>query len=272
MKNIWVSVSGALAQQRKVETLANNVANANTPGFKRDDLVFKEHLTAVEKGLQDVDLPNKEWSPEDFYRSQGAENSFVKVDGKFTDFGQGQLSPTNNPLDIAIQGKGFIEVLSPNGVRYTRKGDLSLNNQGQLVTTDGFKVLSRNTDVPGQEPTDPNLRAINLPTSGQLTISKDGGIFSGNQKLNDLSIVEFKDIHSLLKEGKSLYINKHLENLINDDIKSVTHQGFIESSNINIVKEMSELIKATRHFDSIQNAIKTYDQISGKGVNDIAKF
>ena len=112
MKNIWVPLSGQIAQQRKVETIANNIANANTAGFKKDRLVFKEHLTALTKGSDDIDLPNKEWSPDDFYRSQGAENAYVKVDGSYTNFEQGDLKPTNNPLDMALFGKGFFSLIS----------------------------------------------------------------------------------------------------------------------------------------------------------------
>ena len=91
MKNIWVPLSGEIAQQRKVETIANNIANANTPGFKKDRLTFKEHLTALDKGLEDIDIPREDWSPEDFYKSQGAQNSHVKVDGSYTVHEQGRL-------------------------------------------------------------------------------------------------------------------------------------------------------------------------------------
>ena len=84
MKNIWVPLSGQVAQQHKVETIANNVANANTVGFKKDQIVFKEHLTALTKGIDDIDIPRKEFSPADFYHTQGAENAMVAVDGSFT--------------------------------------------------------------------------------------------------------------------------------------------------------------------------------------------
>ena len=89
-------MSGAIAQQRNVETIANNVANAQTPGFKKDQLAFKEYLSAFEKGVHDIDLPNKEWSPEDFYHSYGAEQGHVRVDGSYTMHSQGQLTPTGN--------------------------------------------------------------------------------------------------------------------------------------------------------------------------------
>ena len=178
MKNIWVPISGQVAQQRKVETIANNIANANTAGFKRDELAFKEHLTALTKGADIVDLPRKEWSPDDFYRSQGAENAFVKVDGSYTDFEQGPLKPTNNPLDLALFGNGFFEVLTPNGVRFTRGGQFSLNQKGEIVTTQGFKLLK--STAPGAEALPPDQRSIKIPSDGIINISKQGEIFPRN--------------------------------------------------------------------------------------------
>ena len=277
MKELWVPLSGAIAQQRKVETIANNVANANTPGFKKDQLVFKEHLTQFEKGHdQDINLPHKEWKPGDFYKSYGAESAKVKVDGSFTDFEQGQLTPTGNSLDLALHGKGFFEILTPNGVRYTRQGALTINTQGQLVTQSGNPVLSKLEQATIDSATaeaplpSPQERVITLP-NGRMTVNLQGEILVNNQKINDLSVVEFKDIQSLRKEGNSHFINKDLNNF-----KSITgtnvQQGFIEQSNVNAVYEMSELIKANRQFESIQKVIKVYDTISGKGVNEIAKF
>lgn len=141
MREIWVPISGAIAQQRNVEQIANNVANANTPGFKKDKVVFKEYLAALEKGAEDVDLPQRDWKPEDFYRSNGVEDSFVKVDGTYTMHEQGQLTPTGNSFDFALNGQGFFEVLTPQGVRYTRKGNFTINAEGKLVTDQGFSIL-----------------------------------------------------------------------------------------------------------------------------------
>ncbi|CBW28094.1 putative flagellar basal-body rod protein [Halobacteriovorax marinus SJ] len=277
LKELWVPLSGAIAQQRKVETIANNVANANTPGFKKDQIVFKEYLTQFEKGYeQDLDLPHKEWKPEDFYRSYGAEHAKVKVDGSFTDFQQGQTTPTGNPLDVALKGKGFIEVLTPNGVRYTRKGNLSINPAGLLVTDGGNPVLSKIDPallLAGENLPSPQERTIQLPqNSGRLAINFQGELSNSNGKISDLSIVEFNDIHALKKEGNSFYINEKFENISTAENKTAVYQGFIEQSNVNAIQEMSELIKANRNFESIQRVIKTYDTISGKGVNEIAKF
>lgn len=273
MKDLWVPLSGAIAQQRNVETIANNVANANTPGFKRDQLAFKEYMTALDKGVEEIDLPNKEWSPEDFYRSYGAEHSQVKVDGSYTDFEQGQLSPTGNHFDIALRGEGFMEVLTPGGIRYTRRGSLSLDIDGHLVTDQGFKVLKKLE--PGADPANPpqpNDRFIKFTQQGQVSITLQGDVISGQNQIGSLSIVEFQDRHALRKEGHSLFINPNPENIKREDIKTAVHQGFMEQSNVNAVAEMSQLIKANRNFESIQKVIKAYDNMSAKGVNEISKF
>lgn len=280
LKELWVPLSAALAQQRKVETIANNVANANTTAFKKDRAVFKEHLTAFEKGI-DVDLPNKEWAPEDFYRSYGAEKAHVKIDGSYTNFSQGQIRPTNNPLDVALEGNGFLEVLGPNGIRYTRKGNLFINNNNELVTDLGMKVLAR-VDLPevgnGQEVIDvikqippPEERVIKLG-EGKITINNQGQLFQKGALVSQLNVVEFKEPTILKKEGNSLYGNADSRNIKKTQRETIVHQGAVELSNVNPVEEMSKLIKAHRNMESIQRAIKTYDSMAQKAYNDIARF
>lgn len=281
LKNIWVPLSAGIAQQKNVETIANNVANANTPGFKKDQLVFREYLTALEKGVDQIDIPkDREFAPEDFYHSNGAENASVDVDGSYTIHTQGQLAQTGNTLDIALNGQGFLEVLTPNGVRYTRKGNLSISKDGELVTDQGFRVLKklnpatyasqgREAGASSTAPK-PEERIVKIPP-GRISINMEGQIFSNNELINELSVVEFNDLHALKKEGNSLYMNADNQNL-KENQKTQVHQGFIEQSNVNALYEMSELIKAHRHFESIQKAINTYDNIAGKAANDIGKF
>lgn len=280
MNNIWVSLSGQVAQQRKVETIANNVANANTVGFKKDQLVFKEHLTALTKGVEDIDIPRNEFSPADFYHTQGAENAMVAVDGSFTIFEQGTLIPTHNPLDLALQGEGFIEVLTPHGVRFTRKGNFSMSRDGELVTDQGFKVLTalnateetlRNPASTGSIPK-PEDRILKIPTNTKVTFTNEGDILTKDGQVGKISVVEFKDKHALRKEGSSVFITPDETNIVRTGIKTNVNQGFLEGSNVNAIEEMSELIKAHRHFESIQKAINAYDQISGKAANEIGKF
>jgi flagellar basal-body rod protein FlgF len=281
LKDLWVPLSGAIAQQRNVETIANNVANANTPGFKRDQLVFKEHLTAIEKGLEGIDLPNREWAPEDFYRSQGAEHAKVQIAGSYTIHEQGQLTPTGNALDFGLNGKGFFEVLTPNGIRYTRRGSFTIDPSGRLVTDQGFPLLSKldkgalDVDQKGNailnKAKDPKDRIIQLQ-GRKLSSTLEGQLSLDGKKLTDLAIVEFNDIHALKKEGHSLFINENFRNVKTDgSIKTSVHQGFQEQSNVNAIQEMSALIRANRQFGTIQRVIKAYDTMSGKA-NEISKF
>jgi flagellar basal-body rod protein FlgF len=280
LKDLWVPISGAIAQQKNVETIANNVANANTPAFKKDQVVFKEYLSAYEKGT-DIDLPSKEWAPEDFYRTYGAEKAQVKVDGTYTVHSQGQLTPSNNPLDFAISGKGFFEILSPNGVRYTRKGSFSLDSEGRLVTDNGLPLLNRvelpkvgeGDDIIGavaQIPK-PEDRIIRLPP-GKFHVNHEGEVYFGENKITTLSLIEFKDIHALKKEGTSFFLNENSKNIRNETPKSKILQGFVEQSNVNAIEEMSALIKAHRQFESIQKVIRAYDSMSEKGINEIGRF
>ncbi|MBY0416320.1 MAG: flagellar hook-basal body protein [Bdellovibrionales bacterium] len=276
MRELWVPLSGAIAQQRNVETIANNVANANTPGFKKDQIVFKEYLTALEKP-QENDLPSKEFKPDDFYRSYGTEDSFVKIDGTYTLHEQGQLTPTGNFFDNALNGPGFYEVLTPNGVRFSRKGAFSINNEGKLVTDQGFLVLSKDApptagaDGKMTLATNPESRAITVGKS-KFTISLEGEVFSDSNKVADVAITEFNDIHALKKEDNSLFINSDQQNVKVGEQKTSIHQGFVEQSNVNAVTEMSNLINANRSFETIQRVIKTYDSMSARAVNELSKF
>ncbi len=278
MREIWVPISGAIASQRNVDQIANNVANANTPGFKKDQVVFKEYLAAVEK--QDpshLETPSSQTPVESFYHPNQSEDSFVKVDGTYTLHDQGQLTPTSNVFDFALNGKGFFEILTPQGVRYSRKGNFTLNAEGKLVNDQGHFILSKGAppivgaDGSIQLSTPPESRTINIGNN-KLTVSLDGEVYSGQNKVADLAVVEFSDLHLLKKEGNSLYVNTDPKNYKVGNQETSVHQGFIEQSNVNAVSEMSQLINANRTFESIQRVIKTYDQMSNKAVNEIPKF
>ncbi len=137
-----------------------------------------------------------------------------------------------------------------------------------MINEQGFHVLSQKTEEGNSNPEE---RKISVG-SQRIAVGPDGSIFSGNQFLGKMSLVEFTDLHALRKIGNGLFSNSFLNNRLVTSLKSQIHQGVIESSNVNAISEMSSLIKANRHFESIQRAIKAYDQISGRGVNEISKF
>src|ERR1700722_13837892 len=136
-KGIYSAVSGAMAQNSRLDTIANNLANVNTSSFKKDRQVFSEYLSAYEKAPDVIQVPRVPASIESFYDMQGGDTAYVNPAVTYTNFEQGALKPTGSPLDLALEGKGFFEVLTPQGVRWTRNGALQIDASGRLVTKEG---------------------------------------------------------------------------------------------------------------------------------------
>lgn len=269
LKGIYTAVSGAMAQSEQLDTIANNLANVDTPAFKRDQQVFREYLTSYEKPTDIVEAPRGPASIDSMYPLNGADKSYVDSAGTSTNFEQGSLRVTENPFDIAIEGDGFYEVVTPSGVRLTRNGSFTLNKNGELVTKQGYPVLKKETQV-GQSLND---RVVRLGTATSWSVSPKGEMLADNNNIGQLSIVTATDKDVFQKEGASLY--KLREN-INSPIVAASafklHQGSMEKSNVNVITEMTDMIKATRVFETTQKAIQAYDQMSSKLINEVPKL
>lgn len=262
-KGVYTALSGAIAQSQRLDTIANNLANVNTPAFKKDQQVFKEYLTANEKPSEVIQAPRIPASVESFYDMQGADKSYVDSAGTYTNFSQGSLRATNNPLDVAVDGKGFFEIATPNGVRFTRLGAFKIDGNGQLVTKDGHPVLKS-----GGEGEDPASRVFRVTGESQITITDKGDVMEGENNLGRLSLIDIPDKDSISKIGGALYEFKsnakpEIVNIASPSIK----QGFLEMSNVNIVQEMTDMIATTRAFESTQKAISAYDGMADKLIN-----
>lgn len=279
-KGLWPALSGSIAQSERLDTVANNLANADTHGFKRDQVAFKAVMASATSAAQKEEIPRKAYTEKDFHKLDGAQSAYAVVEGTYTDFSQGRAKLTGNPLDVALEGKGFLEVLGPQGVRYTRHGSLKLSSEGMLVTTEGFPVLSpgagqdaNGAPVPRE---DLMARAIRFdmskPGGGRLTITTDGKIFQDKTELSRLSINEFVDPKLLHKEGSSLFRNDVTANLSQDASGTQVRQGMIETSNVNTVSEMVELLKASRLFEANEKIIRTYGDMESRAVNDLGKL
>ncbi len=265
-QGIFTALSGAMAQDARLETIANNIANSNTAAFKRDQQVFREYLTSYEKPSDTLQVPKIPASVESFYDLQGGDKSFVDKDGTYTDHSQGTLKATGNPLDLAIEGEGYFEVLTPNGVRYSRNGSFKLDPEGRLVNAQGHFVLSEG--APGQ---DPQSRILTL-ASPEVNVSGNGEISQNGQILGKLGLLNFTNKDVLQKEGQSLYSLR--ESVPAEAVpaeRAQISQGSLEQSNVNIVREMTDMIATTRTFESAQKAIQSYDRMNEKLVNDVPK-
>lgn len=264
-KGIYSAVSGAMAQTSRLDTIANNLANVNTTGFKKDRQVFSEYLSAYERPQMTMNVPRVPASIESFYDMQGGDTAYVNPAGTYTNFEQGSLRSTGSPLDIALDGKGFFEVLTPQGVRWTRNGGLQIDGEGRLVTRDGFPILKE-----GQN--DPTQRIVRV-SGGHITISQGGDIFDSGQTIGRLAVVDFEKPDDLQKVGNSLYqLKSNAVSQPQPDGEARVQQGFLESSNVNVVEEMTDMIAANRVFEATQHAIKAHDQMDDKLVNQVGKL
>lgn len=263
-KGIFTAVSGAMAQSAKLDTVANNLANVNTTGFKRDGQLFREYLTSYNKEPGTIEVPRVPASIESFYATNGGDKSFVELDGTFSDFSQGTVRPTGNNLDLALEGDGFFEVATPEGSRYTRAGNFAVDAEGRLVTKQGFPVQRAGGGEfkftgPG----------IDIAANGEVFEMIQGQ----PQSLGRLSLVKVGNKDALLKQGANLFtLKNNLDAQISQAVDTKVNQGFLEGSNVNIVREMTDMITATRTFESTQKAIQAYDQMAGKVVNEVPKL
>ena len=282
--SIFTALSGAVSQGQKLDTVSNNIANVNTPAFKKDRQIFREQLIQPPpSSKQVIELPSVSSQAKNFNPLSGQDKKMVAIQGTYTDFKQGNLRETNRPLDFALEGRGFFEVLTPTGIKFTRSGNFKIDPSGRLVTSRGFPILGERravrglTDPGGARSVDPNLRVLRI--SGQnvlggnnINVSYDGRIYSGRTPLGKISLVDLEDLRMLKKEGHSLYfLPSGNENLLRQANQARVHQGFIEGSNVNLVEEMTDMIQTTRTFESHKQLIKAFDSMSDKLVNQVPR-
>ncbi len=222
ISGIFKLVDGAFTQQLRVENISNNLANMGTSGFKKNVMSFDQALSM--QHLTQVDLT------------------------------PGPIVHTGNQLDVALHGKGFLKVMTPRGIRYTRDGAFTLNSNGELVTSNGDSILGDNGPVKihGQ----------------QITINRDGQIVADGSPVSKLSLVEFNAPQYLKKEGRSYYTYDGDEKDVVPGPETNIQQGYIEKSNVDTTEEMIKMMEAFRTFESIQKAIQNMYEVTSKMIND----
>jgi len=252
VKGLHTAALGMLPKTMKMDVIANNLANVNTTGYKKSDLFTRELIKA--------DLLGKKNSHSD---------PITKIPEKFTiDFSQGRLEQTNNPLDLAINGEGYFAVETDNGVKYTRNGHFGISEEGALVTSDGYKVLGEGGEI--------YLTNPQKIQAEQLVITKDGEIMMGRKVIDKLQVVSFPQDETgqnvLQYAGNNLYsapneYSAESVNLSNYDIQ----QGYLESSNVNALEEMVEMIHLNAAIQIDQKVIKSQDS-SLQQANEIGRI
>jgi flagellar basal-body rod protein FlgF len=246
---LLIGLSRQMVLERQMDVVANNVANINTTGYKADRSLFEEYLRSN--------------AHEDNFVQSDRRLSFVQDRATFRDYSQGPTEETKNPLDVAIDGSAFLVVQTPAGERYTRDGNLQINNQGQLVTQSGYPVLGNSGPVVFQ------------PTDKEISIASDGNVtvLEGTNRIDSvrgkLRMVSFAQAQKLLKEGSNLYAAG--EGIApQPDTTSQLRQGFIEKSNVNSVTEMSRMIEITRTYTQISSLLQQQSDLHKSAIEKLA--
>ncbi|HEX4195270.1 MAG TPA: flagellar basal-body rod protein FlgF [Stellaceae bacterium] len=215
----YIALSGQTAREHQMEVLANNIANLSTPGFKGEKMMFQEYLSKAPNG--------------------GDPSSYVVSQGNSRDMSQGNLTHTGNPLDVALDGAGFMTVTTPGGTQYTRNGHLQLDNQGELVTSAGFVVQGE-----GGSP-------IVIPSgTASITIGKDGTVATDKQTIGKISVVNFDNPQALAESQGGLYSTTQAPT---PAAGTTVEQNTIEEANIQPVVEMTKLMDAAHQIGVAKN-------------------
>lgn len=248
-QGVYIALSGAKLQELRLEILANNLANTSTSGYKKDKITSRSFVFELERAFAVADVSEDMGSPLIAYSGVYSKTQHVG-----TDFSQGYLKFTGNPLNISLEGPGFIAVETPGGVRYTRQGVYDLNSKGEIVTSDGYLV--RGKGLSGLE-------------KGELTIDAEGSVYVDGERKGNIDIVEFENPHILRKEGNNLFVLKQEGKFEKEPENTVVKQGFLEMANINIVNEMVNLIELNRMYEAYQKIIQSMDESTGKVINQV---
>lgn len=246
IKAIHTSGAGMLPMMAQLEVIANNLANMNTTGFKRDEVFMK--------------LMNDAAAAQAEGKGNLAEGQVEHV----TDFSEGSLTATNNPLDLAVQGRGFFVIDTPDGLRYTRNGNFTLTTDGTLVTGQGNPVMGVNGKI--------QLSDLQNLSQGQLIVTASGEIIVDNKSVARLRLVDFPNETGMIKETDSLFAAPAgmQQTEIHGDGATVK-QGFLEGSNVEGLEEMIAMVELTRNFESNQRVIQSEDGTLEK-TNDVGRF
>jgi flagellar basal-body rod protein FlgF len=244
MENVLlIALSRQTALRREMDIIANNVANANTNGFKRRISQSREFQMPVA-------------SADTFRRGEDRRVSFVIDRGTPLDLSGGTLEPTNNPLDVAISGEGFFVVQTPQGERYTRNGAMMLNANGELVNSDGFPLLGEQGNFQFSQ------------NDSQISIAGDGTVATSNGSRGRLRVVRFPNPQALENVGANLFSTSQQAEPVT---QARVQAGFVERSNVKPVLEISRMIEVNRAYQSVASLMSRTDETRRSAIQKLGE-
>ena len=252
IRSLWIARTGLDAQQTQLDVIANNLANVSTNGFKRGRAVFEDLLyqTIRQPGAQSSQQTQ---IPTGLQLGTGAKP--VAVARIFT---QGNVQKTDNSLDIAVQGNGFLQVLLPDGTTgYTRDGSFQKDNQGQIVTADGFP-LQPNITIPA------NALSLTIAQDGTVSVTQSGS--AASTQIGTIQLATFINPGGLQSMGQNLFLETAASgtptpNTPGTNGAGIINQGYVETSNVNVAEELVTMIQTQRAYELNSKVVSTSDQM-----------
>ena len=253
VRGLYTAYTGMINQQKRLDTVTNNLANASTTGFKREGLTSKSFDQMLTVKLNDLSVP---------YLNEGIGKMSlgVKIGENYTDYSQGSFKETGNTYDLALAGNGFFTISYTDkkgntSEKYTRDGEFTMDSEGYLRTLEGDYVQGEGGNI-----------MIPVETS-EVSIRDNGDIYADGEYVDSLRIVDFEDYNNIEKFGENLY--NVVDGATETESTAAVKQGYLEMSNINVVKEMVEMITISRAYESNQKLIQT--DMLDKSVNQVGK-
>jgi len=278
VRGLYTGASGMAARIHQMDVVSNNLANVNKTAFKRDETVFKSFPEMVirrqdDDGVRQFPLGSRDKAP-----VVGKIGTGVEVNEVYTHLNQGSLKATENPLDFALEGKGFFVVKSDKGLRYTRNGSFTINDNGTLVTKHGWPVMGKNGEIQIKH----NNFSVNK--KGEIWVDKDMNAdsqrpvqdrengFTKPVLIDNIKLVDFDFERHLEKNGDSFFKETEIAGAPRElSISDVAvKQGFRELSNVNAVREMVHMIEVQRSYEASQKTIQAHDGALNKLINSMA--
>ena len=260
VRGLYTAASGALAAQTMADTVANNLANVTSSGFKETLLQIQSapSLNIYRIQTDPGRVPDKALAGVPVAQYVGALGTGAQIYDTPVDYKQGTLEQTGNSLDLALVGaNGFFSVQTPQGVRYTRDGQFSLDNNGNLVTQDGNLVTGTNGGP------------ITIP-AGPFSVATDGTISQNGAQVGQINLTQFTNLVALRKQGDNLFVNTGAAQPQPAAGVSM-QQGFLEKSSGNVIRSMVDLIVAERWFDANSKSIKAEDSATGTAIAKLGR-
>jgi flagellar basal-body rod protein FlgF len=248
IRGLYTSASGMLAELTRNDVSANNLANINTAGYRKNVAVFKSFPEMLLQRMNDTSTVNGGKPP-----VIGKVGTGVIVDDILTSYNLGQLKETSSPFDLALGGEGFFTVQTPNGERYTRNGSFTIDKDRNLITTEGYLVLGEKGPI--------------KVTGKDFVIESNGNVNIDGKIIDKMKIVDFADKKSLVKEGDNLFQGQQAVPAETNQLL----QGFLEMANVNPITEMVDMITILRAYEANQKAVQAHDTLLGKAVNDVGR-